>query len=212
MKAVALVVAKAPIAGRVKTRLAEHVGAVAAAQLATAALLDTLDSCEQAFAECFLAVEGELDGPLSSRLRGWTVLPQRGDLLGERLANAFADVAERSSSAVVQVGMDTPQSTAAHLEEVAGLLAGVDAVVGPAVDGGWWVLGVRNAIHAQSLSGVGMSAKSTYADTVAALRSVGATVGSTRALVDVDTVTDARLVASQAPTTRFARAWSQVVS
>lgn len=210
MNAVGLVVAKAPVPGRVKTRLAADVGDQQAATLAAAALLDSIESCEAAFEHCYLALEGQLTEALSTRVRDWTLLEQRGDLLGERLANAVADTADHAHAPVVQIGMDTPQVTAGQLREVADLLAEVDAVVGQAEDGGWWVLGVRDAAHAQPLSAVRMSTPTTYADTVAAIAAVGASVGTTSVLTDVDTVSDAILVASAAPHTRFAEAWSRV--
>ena len=79
----ALVVAKAPVPGRVKTRLGAVIGMDAAARVAAAALLDTLSACRSAFAECHLALDGDLRGAceedeLRDRLGGWVVHPQRG--------------------------------------------------------------------------------------------------------------------------------------
>ena len=54
----ALVMAKAPVPGRVKTRLGARVGMEVAAELAAAALLDTIAACRSAFAECHLALDG----------------------------------------------------------------------------------------------------------------------------------------------------------
>jgi rSAM/selenodomain-associated transferase 1 len=205
-----LVVAKAPVPGRAKTRLGAEVGDDVAAELARASLLDTLESCEAAFDRCFLALEGTADASLECRLGGWTVFPQRGDRLGERLAGAFADVALHTRGPVVQIGMDTPQAGPADLARVATMLADVDAIVGPAQDGGWWALGLRDSRHAQVLREVRMSTPTTYVDTVAALESTGATAGATQVLTDVDTLADADVVAALVPTTRFAVAWSRV--
>ncbi|MGA9745995.1 MAG: hypothetical protein WBQ50_00920, partial [Nocardioides sp.] len=76
---VALIMAKAPVPGRAKTRLGARVGPEAAAALATAALADSIAACEAAFGtdRCYLALEGDLGEAtggrdLVDRLRGWT--------------------------------------------------------------------------------------------------------------------------------------------
>ena len=82
-------------------------------------------------------------------------------------------------------------------------------MLGPAEDGGWWVLAVTDPRLAVPLAGVEMSTDRTYDDTLVALRRAGATVAGTTALRDVDTVGDADLAAAAAPETRFARLWTQ---
>lgn len=216
--AVALVMAKAPAPGRVKTRLGAGVGPAAAARLAAAALHDTMDACEAAFGadRCFLALDGDLgdaaDGDaLAARVRAWTVLPQRGEGFAARLAHAHREVAALSGAAVVQVGMDTPHASAADLRGVADLLAlGPCAVLGPAADGGWWVLGLNRPELAGALETVTMSTARTGADTRAALVAAGATVATVATLRDVDDVADAAQVALVFPRTRFARCWAGV--
>lgn len=204
-----LVVAKAPVAGQAKTRLAGGVGDRAAADLAAAALLDTLTAGADA-PRRVVALTGDLDAAersaeIRAALDGWTVVPQRGDGFDERLAAAHADA---GPGPVVQVGMDTPQLTAAQLAGTAAGLADHEAVLGPADDGGWWVLALRDPAAAQALRGVPMSTPTTYADTAAALRAAGLDVGTTVELTDVDTVDDAERVAGSAPATRFATTWA----
>ena len=213
---VALVVAKAPIPGRVKTRLGAEVGMRAAARLAAAALLDTMAACERAFGlqRCHLALDGDLtqadDGQwLAGRLRGWTIHPQRGASFGARLARAHT-AAAAGGAAVVQVGMDTPQLTAAQLRSAGSALRRRAAVIGPARDGGWWLLGLRDATAAAVLAQVPMSTPRTYADTVAALRTTGIEAEVADTLDDIDTAADARTVAALAPRTRFASVWADI--
>ncbi len=68
--------------------------------------------------------------------------PQRGDGFAQRLAHAHADVAALPARPVVQIGMDTPHAGPDDLAAVADAVGrGNDAVLGPAEDGGWWVLG-----------------------------------------------------------------------
>ncbi len=74
---------------------------------------------------------------------GFVIVPQLGRGLDERLAHAFAAV----TGAAVLIGMDTPQVSRDRLVGAMNTLAepDVDAVLGPATDGGWWAIGLRRA-------------------------------------------------------------------
>ena len=170
--------------------------------------------CRAVFDDCHLALAGDLARAvqrqaLLAALAGWTVHPQRGEGFAARLAHAHADVARATAAPVVQIGMDTPHLRPDHLRDVAALVGrGNDAVLGPAEDGGWWVLAVTDPRLAEPLAGVEMSTERTCGDTLAALRRAGATVAGAAVLRDVDTVGDADLAAAAAPDTRFARIWA----
>ena len=207
-----LLVAKAPVPGQVKTRLGAHIGAEAAAGLAAAALLDTIEACRDTGADGHLSLAGDLRDAvageaISAALEGWTISPQRGDGFAERLVNAHADAGH---GPVVQIGMDTPQVTAAALTAVTDALTDHDAVLGAALDGGWWALARRDPDDVRHVARVRMSADTTCADTRRALERAGCRVGDAEVMTDVDTVADADLVAALAPGTRFARAWQAV--
>ncbi len=213
--AVMLVVAKTPVSGTVKTRLGRVVGMERAAQLAAAALLDTMAVCAAAYGEgrCHLALEGdlaeaELSEDLLDAIARWTVHTQRGDDFAARLVNAHHDAAAASGAPVVQVGMDTPHLEEQTLTEVGSRLTHPDeAVIGPAVDGGWWLLGVGSPDLLSHLDRVPMSTHQTGDLTREALVRAGARVSTVETLRDVDEVTDAESVAAAAPGTRFARTW-----
>jgi rSAM/selenodomain-associated transferase 1 len=211
----ALVVAKAPVPGRVKTRLGADVGMSFAADLAAAALLDTLVACSEAFGadRCRLSLDGDLrdavrGDEIQRALAGWQVTGQRGLDLGDRLANAHSEVP--AGEPVLQVGMDTPQLRAQDLHDTAAALADADAVLGPADDGGWWVLGLHSPAAADALRSVPMSEPTTYDDTRAALERRGLRVATTTPMTDVDTRADADLVADAHRDTEFARVWAGV--
>ncbi|MDG4663552.1 DUF2064 domain-containing protein [Mycobacterium sp. 236(2023)] len=208
-----LVVAKAPVPGLAKTRLAATFGDETAAAIAAAALLDTLDAVAQTPAAArVVAMTGDLDDAASgdeirSRLDGFIVLPQRGDGFADRLANAHLDAAEATGGLpVVQIGMDTPQVSPTLLGRCAEALNQNDAALGMASDGGWWVLGVRDAANAECLRDVPMSESDTGAVTLAALRHTHIGVALVDELTDVDTVDDIGAVrAACSPTSRFRR-------
>lgn len=209
-----LIVAKAPVAGLAKTRLGAATGDDAAADLAAAALLDTLDVCSEVFAprNRFLALDGDLRAAvrrsdIESRMESWTVFPQRGADFAARLVSAHAEVGQRTPGAILQLGMDTPQVHASLLQDVGACLDTGDAVLGPAIDGGWWVLALRDPTHAKVLAGIPTSSRRTGELTREALRDAGLRVAMAPVLHDVDTVMDAQVVAAAAPHTRFAAAW-----
>jgi glycosyltransferase A (GT-A) superfamily protein (DUF2064 family) len=210
-----LVVAKAPVPGRVKTRLGAEIGMDRAAAVASAALLDTLDACTAAVgpARCHLSLGGALDraegaDELRLALAGWTVHPQHGEGFGARLVDAHA----RMAGPLVQVGMDTPQLTPELLLAAASGLEAHEAVLGPAEDGGWWVLALRDPSTASALATVPMSTPTTYAATRVALARAGLDVGVAATLRDVDEPADADAVVGLVPGSRFARAWGLVVA
>jgi glycosyltransferase A (GT-A) superfamily protein (DUF2064 family) len=204
-----LLVAKAPVPGRVKTRLGALVGDEPAADLAAAALLDTIDACRDTQGSCHLSLSGDLaeavrGAEIVAALRGWDVSPQRGDGFAERLVNAHLD---SGPGALVQIGMDTPQVTATALHDVTSGLRDHDAVLAPATDGGWWALARRRAEVVRHVAEVPMSTDTTYAETRRALERAGARVAHAPSMTDVDEVADADVVAGLASGTRFAEAW-----
>jgi glycosyltransferase A (GT-A) superfamily protein (DUF2064 family) len=207
-----LVVAKAPVPGLAKTRLAASIGDDAAADVAAAALLDTLDAVAATpVAARVVAFTGDLDraaraDELRARLTSFTVVGQRGDGFADRLVHAHEDAAAASGLPVLQIGMDTPQVTAELLASCAGQLIANGAVLGMAGDGGWWALGVPTAVTAACLAGVPMSRSDTGAKTLIALQDTGVEVTMLTELDDVDTIDDVEAVqAASPPSGRFAR-------
>ncbi|MCX6463774.1 MAG: DUF2064 domain-containing protein, partial [Pseudonocardiales bacterium] len=127
-----------------------------------------------------------------------------------RIAAAHADAAvRRPGAASLQLGMDTPQVHPGLLADATARLTargGPDAVLGPATDGGWWALGLRDPRRAALVAPVPTSRADTGSRTLAALRAAGLRVDLLPELADVDTAADAVAVAALDPTTRFAAA------
>jgi glycosyltransferase A (GT-A) superfamily protein (DUF2064 family) len=198
-----LVVAKAPVAGRSKTRLCPPCTPVEAAALAEAALADTLDAVAAlggGGVHPVLALEGA-PGPWLPA--GFRVVPQRGRSLDERLANAWDD----AGGPGLQIGMDTPQVTPALLAAALAALdrPGVGAVLGLADDGGWWALGLRRPDR-RALLGVPMSTPGTGHAQRRRLDALSLSVTALPPLRDVDRMPDALAVAPTIPASRFGRA------
>jgi len=193
------VIAKAPVAGRSKTRLSPPCTPEQAAALATAALIDTLQAVAQTPADRRIVVLDGAPGPWLPA-GGFELITQRCGDLAERLAAAFADIGEPA----LVVGMDTPQLTPRLLAHALDLLARTDAVLGPAPDGGYWAIGLRHPDDAV-FAGVPMSDRATCAAQRARLRARGLRTRELPALRDVDDIADAHAVAALAPRTCFAR-------
>lgn len=198
MSAIA-VIAKAPVAGASKTRLTPACTPEQAAQLAAAALTDTLAAVAATPADRRVVV---LHGAPGAWLApGFEVIAQRGGDLAQRLAAAFADLGEPA----LVVGMDTPQLTPRLLCLALDELDRADAVLGPAPDGGYWAIGLRAADDAV-FAGVPMSDATTCAVQRERLDALGLRTSELPELRDVDDIDDAHAVAALAPRTCFARA------
>ncbi|TDC07592.1 glycosyltransferase [Nonomuraea longispora] len=198
-----VVIAKEPVPGKVKTRLVPPLTPEEAAAVAGAALEDTLRTVARVPVVRRVLV---LDGAPGAWLpAGFTVLPQRGRGLDERLAAAFEDAYTLLPVPVVLIGMDTPQVTPGLLADAVALLDGRDAVFGPANDGGFWLLGLREPDPALLL-GVPMSEPGTGEFQRRRMEEAGLSVASLPCLTDVDTMADAIEVAALAPRSRYAAA------
>lgn len=140
---------------------------------------------------------------------GFDVVAQRGGGLDERLAHAFADAYARHAAPMVLIGMDTPQVTPRLLADAEAALGGADAVLGPADDGGFWLLGLRRPDPALLL-GVPMSTPDTGRAQHRRLLRAGLRVAIAPTLRDVDTAADVRAVAAEIPSSRFAAAYARL--
>lgn len=194
-----IVLAKEPVPGRVKTRLCPPCSPAVAAEVAAAALADTLAAaCASHVDRVVLALDGR-PGPWCPS--DVVVVDQGDGGLDQRLTRAW----EATAGPAVQIGMDTPQVTATDLDQaMERLLApGVDAVLGEAADGGWWAVGFRRP-EPRAFLGVPTSRPDTGRRQLERLRQLGLRVDPLPVRTDVDTWPDALDVALGHPGTRFA--------
>ncbi len=209
MRRTLVVLAKAPIAGRSKTRLTPPCTPHQAAALAEAALVDTLRAVQRADIERRILVLDGMPGPW--RLDGFEVLPQRGGSLDERLAAAYDDVLGATAAPTLLIGMDTPQVTPKQLDSAMDALVSCagGAVLGDADDGGWWAIGLHRA-DPHVFVGVPMSRDDTAARQRLRLASLELSVEDLPTLRDVDRWDDAIAVAADCPGSRFAAGVDEV--
>lgn len=198
MRPALVVIAKAPVPGRSKTRLCPPCTPHEAASVAEACLRDTLAAVLAApSARRVLVLDGD-PGPWVPP--GIEVVAQRGDGLEDRLANAFEDV----GGPALLVGMDTPQVTPALLGRgLAAIARGARSVLGPATDGGYWAIGLA-APDPAVFGGIPMSRSDTGAEQLSRLRELRLDPVLLPALRDIDRIDDAVAVADLAPRSRLA--------
>lgn len=186
-----VIFAKAPVPGKAKTRLVPALGKKGAARLARTMLADTVAQCRAAG----LAGPELCATPHSDDAEWRGLLPDgvrlsdqgEGDL-GERLARAAERVVAGGES-VLLVGTDCPDLDAARLRAAAERLATHDAVIHPAEDGGYVLLGIRR-FDRSLFSGIAWSTASVAADTIARIESLGWSLFVGEALRDIDEPAD----------------------
>jgi rSAM/selenodomain-associated transferase 1 len=181
---------KEPRPGRVKTRLGRDIGMTAATwwfRHQSARLIRRLGHDRRW--QTVLAVSPDREG-LASRVWPGHIprWPQGSGDLGDRMGRALRTM---PPGPVIILGADIPGVTATHVAEGFRLLGRHDAVLGPAPDGGYWMIGLGRggrAVPAGLFSGVRWSSPHALADTVASLAPLNVGFGAT--LRDIDEVGD----------------------
>jgi rSAM/selenodomain-associated transferase 1 len=138
-----VVMAKYPSVGAVKTRLGEAIGAEAACEVYAAFIADLarrLPACGLPVTWAFWPA----DAPFASLVAGSVCIAQTGRDLGERVAGALDACSGGFTSPAIAIGVDAPHLAPERLREAAAALSsGADLVLGPAADGGYYLIGLR---------------------------------------------------------------------
>ena len=187
-----IVFVKAPQIGAVKTRLAESIGAAAACaayRQLVAVLLERLRTLPEV--ELRFTPDGAIDEIRSWVKHGWTCQPQGAGTLGDRLQIAFAASFAVSARRVVIIGSDCPSVRPEDIRRAWAALLTHDVVLGPATDGGYWLIGLRQP-QSGLFEGISWSTDSVFADTIVRARNAELRVEILRELEDVDTEEDWR--------------------
>jgi uncharacterized protein len=191
------------VRGAVKTRLATALGDDGALDVYARLLRGTLDAAERVGDARLVLAEAPgagspADDALSGRGGRWGRLPQRGDGLGERLAGVFAASFAEGAGGVVILNSDSPALPPEYLEQAfAELERGADLVLGPAADGGYYLIGAGRltwdagaATITGLLAGSPMSSPGLLEHTLRAARAAGLRVAQLPLWVDVDEPAD----------------------
>lgn len=185
---------KAPILGRVKTRMQPELSSqdtLLIYRAMTEDLLASLDGeLDFEIVLFFWPQDGEKDVALwlgSTR----TLVPQRGNDLGERMLGAFEWAHERSFEKTVVIGSDIPGLDARVVAGAFNRLATSDVVLGPSFDGGYYLIGMKRP-HPELFAGIPWSNSNVYQQTLAVLRRLALTAHVLDEMDDMDTVDDLR--------------------
>lgn len=196
MKKAIILFVKHPAPGRVKTRLAAELGAERAVEIyrelveAVCSLLPN----ESIFVACEPAAEiPAIRAWLQRFLPEAEFLAQQDGDLGSRLTHAFAEIFSRGYDRVAVIGSDCVELEAAIFEQAFDALSECDCAIGPALDGGYYLLALRTSAPALFLE-VPWSSPETCARTIARAGEIGLTVQELPTLGDVDTAADWRRV------------------
>lgn len=197
---------KYPEPGEVKTRLAESIGCVEAAELYGNFVLDllkNLKSTQIPFKICFYPE------PKKERLIGWLgaeydYSPQSGANLGERMSNAFQDAFAAGHQWVILVGSDFPDLPTPFLKEALNALKTHDSVIGPTADGGYYLIGFTNeTFFARAFEGVEWGTEVVFKKTLFTMRARQQEVYILPAWSDVDTLEDLKQLVRRSQGTAF---------
>ncbi|HEY0048140.1 MAG TPA: TIGR04282 family arsenosugar biosynthesis glycosyltransferase [Pyrinomonadaceae bacterium] len=146
MKRAIIIMAKAPLAGTVKTRLQPFLSAEQCARLAACFLRDTINKAKTLKIQLIIAYSpaGEIDYFRRSADEKTSFVEQKGDNLGEKMFSAFRFAFARKTEALVMIGTDSPTFPADFIKQAFELLeTDSDAVLGKTEDGGFYLLGLR---------------------------------------------------------------------
>lgn len=212
-----VIMAKAPVAGRAKTRLIPALGEDGAAQIAQSLLLHTaqqamkaVESCGKPKLELLMCAEPSKEGEAwQPFLREWHALssatcnppPIRwerqtpGDL-GQRMWGAVANSQPTTCQPTIWLGMDCPTLSAQHIQHMADLLTQYDAVIVPSTDGGYVALGMRYP-NWRVFDGVAWSTERVFSETYRRMQELNWQFVVLPAHTDIDTPDDLRHVHEQ---------------
>lgn len=189
--------AKHPVPGRVKTRLAAGVGARRAAELSAAFIEDLADRFRRTAERRVLCYSPEEDaaadyfsGVAQGDYRLW---PQGGGSLGARMRAFFDRAFQSGAGRIVLIGSDSPTLPADRIERAFELLHSCDCVLGPATDGGYYLIGQRGSSR-PIFEDVQWSDPRTFEQTVARIAQLGDRLELLPPWYDVDTPQDLALL------------------
>ena len=198
-KNILIVFVKLPEPGSVKTRLAKDLGNERAAEIYSDIAKDIVSRVSKSNQyDTYIFYDPPNRG---NDLKLWLsdianidnerMVPQEGDSLGERISNAFETVFSSGAKRAVIIGSDCTDVTAAMIEESFSMLSHSDAVLGPAEDGGYYLLGLKRFIP-ELFEDIDWSTERVLEQTVSRLANSGLKYRLLKTLRDIDNLNDLR--------------------
>jgi rSAM/selenodomain-associated transferase 1 len=205
---------KAPEKGMVKSRLASALGEETALHIYKSFVLDIIDMLKkraQPLKICFHPADSK-ETVVNWLGEGFSYMPQRGEDLGERMENAFVDSFSEGIAKVVLIGSDIPDLPSTVIDEAFSSLDFTDAVIGPASDGGYYLIGFRKSTFlADVFHGVPWSAGAVFRETMKIFGRSGLRVHVLPEWYDVDTLNDLRSLFIRNTDTEFRESQSMSI-
>ena len=187
-----VVFGREPVAGEVKTRLAAGIGGPAASRIYAVTLEHTLEALVDSGARVVLSLAEASSDEWARGIDCSIEVQGTGDL-GDRMADAFERRFSEAEERVIIIGSDCPLITPEHLQAAADALADRDVVLGPAIDGGYWLVGQRRP-GVDLFSDIPWSSHDTLDQTRQRLADVKASWTELEELRDIDTREDLEAV------------------
>ena len=191
---------KFPEKGQVKSRLAQLMDEDLVLRLYENMVLDTIDMLTRGrfpFRICFTPPDAR-DRILEWLGQGYRAFPQTGDDLGDRMENAFERVFSEGVEDALLIGSDIPGLTAEVMDEAFTALLKNEAVIGPAGDGGYYLIGFKKgSFEPVIFHDMVWSTKTVFRETMDKLHNASLKVHVLPELTDVDTVEDLKTLMSQ---------------
>lgn len=180
---------KNPEKGKVKTRLAKDIGEEEALNIYLSLLKKTRDVTNKADADKFIFYSNYIDGQDDWDSNAYHKLLQRGLDLGERMYHAFKSIFSKNYFKAIIIGSDCPQLSVEILNEAFNKLDSRDFVLGPAKDGGYYLLGMKK-IEPEIFQNKSWSTSTVLEDTITDIGNMNKTYWLLQELSDIDTADD----------------------
>jgi rSAM/selenodomain-associated transferase 1 len=178
-----------PISGQVKTRLAKDIGDERALEIYLQLLQHTLEITRGLSFRKFIYYADEVSDYDLWSVPGYTKRKQNGNDLGERMLNSFKELFDQGFTRIIIIGSDCLQLKTETLEEAVALLESNAAVIGPASDGGYYLLGLTKFYPALFIDKP-WSTDKVFAKTIADFNQQGISYALLEELSDIDDSTD----------------------
>lgn len=187
---------KAPVPGRVKTRLGCHIGAVAACDLYRSMVDHAIGVVIESGLPLIICHDGSLEElPAEWLAPAAAVIKQHGDNLGERMLKVFNCLFDEGFDQALIIGSDIPGIDAACISRASAMLDSHQMVIGPALDGGYYLIGFnRGDFYPDVFENIPWSSDQVLPLTLKAASSANISVAALHPLRDMDTLDDLRIL------------------